>query len=680
MKKRLATLFSPGFPRRDIPRDDILGPPPRRWRRWLWRCVMLFVLITAGLLLQAVAEPSLRPPGLVLAGDDPVDAIHLETRVDIRVTGLIARVEVTQRFRNQTMDWREAVYVMPLPDGAAVHFAEIRIQDRRITAQIREREQAKRIYESAKREGRVTSLTEKERANLFTQSVANIPPGEVVSVVTRFDTLVDFDGAEYRLQLPTTLTRRYLPDSVADATRVSPPYSPDVRHEATFAVTLDVGGAVAGVGSPSHDIQVLAGRNDALVRVSAARVALDRDFRLHWRPVPSSLPGVAVFGERIDGHDYALVMVTPPSAEPETGLPREVVFIVDSSGSMKGEPMRHAKHGLSHAIMTRLGTEDRFNVIDFDSSYSALFPQSQLARPGTRARAVDFVEGLDADGGTEMAGPLEAALTAPPIPGYLRHVVFVTDGAVGNESELFELIHSRLGDARLFTVGIGSAPNSFFMRKAAAFGRGSHTRVARSDEVVARLGELFDDIRMPLAADVAIEFRGSAGVERYPDRLPALYTGKPLVLLARAEFLQGDVEVRGTVNGVPWIRRVPVEVREVTGGVGSAWARHKIEALLDRKRMGADPERIRGEVTDVALTHQLMSPYTSLVAVEHFASRRPGESLASARVANAVPAGQVVSMPQTATPARLLAMIGGLAMLVAVLMSAGGHLCGRRQS
>ena len=288
--------------------------------------------------------------------------------------------------------------------------------------------------------------------------------------------------------------------------------------------------------------------------------------------------------------------------------------------------------------------------------------------PDTLTQGARFIDGLEANGGTEMAAPLRAALGEQGRAGHLKHVVFMTDGAVSNEAELFGLIHEQLGESRLFTVGIGSAPNSYFMRKAAEFGRGTFTYVGDTREVGERVQDLFEKLSRPVARRVRVDWQGNAPPEFYPSRLPSLYAGEPLIVVGRSECMSGGVRVDADIAGDLWSREVPVVGVMPGAGIGALWAREKIADLEDQHHRGGDAEALRQQIVDVALAHQLISRFTSLVAVESWISRPPGQQAERGAVENRAPRGQTVAMPRTATHADLMLLLGFLAMVAALMV------------
>ncbi|MBN1239880.1 MAG: marine proteobacterial sortase target protein [Gammaproteobacteria bacterium] len=646
-----------------------------------------FVLL-ACLLLTALgaraAGPALPPDigaGMLLfrtdAGFD--QAAPLSTDVRIAVSGIVARVTVGQRFRNTGAEWTEAVYAFPLPDGAAVDRMSMRVGDRTVEGVIREKEQAERIYSEARESGQRASLVTETTPNLFTTSVANIAPGETIDVTIGYLDTARYDAGEFSLRFPMTLTPRYEPAKNAAAGTAPPPAPPSAPapaehvNEAALHVTLTPGVPVEEVVSRHHDVRVT--RHDASYRVETASptVAMDRDFVVAWRPRPGAAPTAAALTERVGDTSYALLMILPPADDRAfRAQPREVIYVVDTSGSMAGASMTQAKLALADAL-GRLSGGDRFNVFQFNSTTSSLYRLPTPWTAETHAQALRYVERLTADGGTEMAPAIQAALSQPVTPGYLRQVVFLTDGGVSNETELFRSIEHRLGDARLFTIGIGAAPNSYFMRKAARFGRGTYTHIGDANHVAERMEGLFAKLERVALTDVLVGWPDA--VEYYPQKVPDLYAGEPIVVTASLAAATAGVrgaplaaEVFGRVAGAPWSTSVTA-VAAPSPGIAALWARRRIEFLIDSRVAGIDESVIRRAVTDTALEHGLVSPYTSLVAVDLTPARSEAAALARRAVGNMLPAGTVLAhLPQAATPAALLRWLGMMVLAAAALL------------
>jgi len=611
------------------------------------------------------------PPGEVPA---------VRTDVRIRVTGPIARVAVTQEFHNPSAEWLEGVYVFPLPEGAAVDVMRLRVGTRVIEGQIREREEARQTYQQAQQAGKKASLLEQERPNIFTISVANVGPAEAVVVDIEYQEVVRYDQGEFRLRFPMVVGPRYVPGAdaeagapgtgwgvnttaVPDAERITPP----VRHPSegstnpvTLSVELDAGFPLRRLVSPYHTVVATpVSATQHSIALADTSVPADRDFELVWAPDPGKRPGAAVFTEWHEGEPYALVMLLPPAARDvtESRLPREVIFVIDTSGSMAGASIQQARLALEEALAA-LAPGDRFNVIEFNSRTRRLFPASVPAGPAEVERARRWVQSLEANGGTEMLPALRAALEGVDETGGVRQVVFVTDGLVGNEDQLFAYISRTLGRSRLFTVGIGAAPNGHFMTKAAQFGRGTYTYIGSPGEVGEKMGALFRKLEHPVLSDVVVSWGGD-DVETWPARVPDLYVGEPVVLLARlGRTASAELTVTGRRDVESWESKLDVAAGADETGVHKLWARKKIAGLMDRLREGADRDETRRAVVAVALQHHLVSSYTSLVAVDVTPTRPEGSSGRTANMPVALPAGMVHekvfgTLPKTATPAPL---------------------------
>jgi Ca-activated chloride channel family protein len=615
------------------------------------------------------------------------------TDVDVRVSGMVARARVRQVFRNPSADWYEGVYVFPLPENAAVDRLRIRIGERVIEGEIRERQAATAAYEQARASGRRAALLQEERPNLFTASVANIGPREEITVELEYQQTLRYDAGRYSLRVPTVAGPRYIPgsptaaplatgwapptDEVPDAPRITPPVLRPAEgarpvNPLSIRVVLDAGVPLATVASAYHAIDVRQGDGGRREIVLKDETFATRDFELGWSVAPDRAPRVALFTEKRGGRDYALLMLVPPTlAGAAPRLPREVIFVIDTSGSMHGASITQAKEALELAVR-RLDPADRFNVVEFNSYARPMFADARPATAENRERAVRWVRGLRAQGGTEMAAALGLALNSRESPDRVRQVVFLTDGAVGNEDSLFKLIAERLGDSRLFTVGIGSAPNSHFMTKAAQTGRGTFTYIGKVEEVKERMAGLFAKLESPVLKNVRVDWPGGESVETWPRRVPDLYLGEPIVVTAALDRTEGELVVSGMLGDAPWRMHLPMSRASEGEGMGVLWAREKVAALMDSRREGAAETDVRAHVIELATAHRLVTRYTSFVAVEQRHARLADAALKQAAVAINLPEGWSYDavfgeLPQGATDARLDALAGLLLLSLAAM-------------
>ena len=591
-------------------------------------------------------------------------AVALETGIEAEITGLVARIHVTQVFRNNEQDWAEAVYRFPLPEGAAVDRMRVEVGDRLLEGEIREKEQARREYQQAKDAGKVASLVEQQRANQFQTSLANIAAGQEIRVSISFLAQVDYRDGAYSLAIPMTFTPRWSAgDRGTGRLQHFISAADSDGHYLTLDIQLNSGLRLASVESRYHDIDIVPTPQGYQLSLVNPDTRSNRVFELVWTPEFGTAPESTLMSW--DGGDavYALLMLAPPLPEAIEPQPREVVFVIDTSGSMEGTSMEQARAALVQGL-SWLDPEDRFNLVEFNSDARLLFEESVPVMPWRLEQATEFIGELEANGGTNMAPALEMAMGLPEQDGLLRQIVFITDGSVGNERDLLQQIGERLGDSRLFTVSIGSAPNAWFMRKAAAVGRGSHTRVGQLDEVEAQMASLWARIENPAIQNLCVDWGMDA--EFYPEIIPDLYAGEPLWLYARLPHEPSEVLLCGELEGRYWETTAHVAPAGGSENIAMLWARSKIEALEDSRLFGIDADLVRGEVTELALAFGLLTRYTSLVAVDRTPVRPEGESIETRDVPNLLPAGSTFTtgFSQTATGWRMQLALSLVSLLV----------------
>lgn len=598
------------------------------------------MMLAAAFAVLATVDPDLAGAGELLRRTDagyeslPVESVE----VDLEIAGLLVRGTMTQRFLNPEPVVIEALYVFPVPERAAVDAMEMRIGERRIVAEVREREEARRTYEAAKAEGKKASLVEQHRPNLFRTSVANVNPGEKVEVVISWVEEAAWSDGAFSTAAPLTYTPRYTPPGAEPPPEDA--FAPPATIRARFAggLRLDL------VESPSHPIRVDTDGDATVATVEGSPVPATRDFVLRWAPVRAASPSATVYVEDRDDGRYALVLLVPPDddAPSSRGFPTATVFVLDVSGSMEGASLAQAKRALV-AALGRLRPGDLFEIVKFSSEWSAW--RGGFSPATDVDAAIAWVDGLVSEGGTEMVPAIRAGLglLARAPDGLERRLVLATDGAVGNETEAFDAVRADLGSARLHVVGIGAAPNRWLMRKLAETGRGACTFVSDIDDVGKEMDAFLSRIDRPVIADLALEWKGPVPLESFPATLPDLYAGEPLV--ASMRFPAGADEIgvrlsgrreRGLVETGVAVASAPAE-----SGVASRFARRKVEALVDSLQVGADEATVRAEVVDLGIRHHLVTPYTSLVAVEQVPTADPSAML-----------------PRTGTGERRLAHLG----------------------
>jgi len=693
---------NPGNPHRWHPQvSDTVGNRLarclRRQKKWSWMsvCCLLILSMHVPLALATsdfVASPDeLQSGGLLLRMQQGyVVATRLNTDIQIEANGLVARTSVRQTFRNDGTEWVEGVYVFPLPESAAVDRMKLHIGERFIEGEIREKEQAKKEYEQAKAAGKKASLVDQQRANLFTSAVANIAPGETVTVEIEYQQTLTYDEGTYSLRFPLTMTPRYIPGvpngdrkgsgwaadtaQVPDASLITPPIVAHADdHKVTLHAAVDAGMSLDFIASRYHPVDVEVTGTEYELSFADNDVPMDHDLELVWRPVPGSAPRALVFTETTGGDEYALVMLVPPEDgnAPAVIVPRELIFVIDTSGSMHGTSIEQARSALMLAL-DGLRPSDRFNVIQFNSVTHALFGRPVSASPINVQEAKRYVTQLRANGGTEMRPALERALGYVIDDNFFRQIIFITDGSVGNEEELFTLIEAELKTARLFTVGIGSAPNGWFMSKSAEYGRGTYTFISALHEVNEKMARLFRKLEQPQVTSVEVHWPKRLVVDTIPATIPDLYSGEPVIIrakLSRAARASDEIVVTGDSPGGAWRAELPLKTGKSSSGVAALWARAKIGELEDRQRRGEDPEIIRAAIVKTALAHHLVSKYTSLVAIDKTPVRPAAETLGKDQIPSLLPHGQsqqaIMGFAATATSAPMQRLTGFICLLLA---------------
>ena len=602
------------------------------------------------LLFKAVEEGKYVPAPLV------------GTDVDVTVSGPTARTRVTQHFFNPSDGWVEGVYMFPMPENSGVDTLRMVIGGRVIVGEVKEKEQAKEIYEQAKAEGKKASLLEQQRSNVFTNSVANIGPRETVVIQIEYQEAVKQTGGQFSLRVPLVVAPRYNPKPLVQTVdfdgqgyavtaqqkpgnepidapvldpRTNPPANP-----VTLAVHLQAGFPLGEVKSHHHPVLMeTVDDTTRTIRLNGA-VPADKDFELSWEARNGSAPQAGLFREKNAGDDYLLAFVTPPaSPAAEAPAPRDIVFVIDNSGSMGGTSMEQAKASLIYAL-GRLKPADRFNVVRFDDTMEELFTSPVPADRENVGKALAFVGRLQASGGTVMAPAMRAALRDDTGDrSRLRQVVFLTDGAISNENDLFDIVATELGRSRVFMVGIGSAPNSHLMTRASELGRGTYTYIGSTAQVEERMRVLFGKLERPAVTNLAVTF-SEKGSDVTPKILPDLYAGEPLTVAAKVTTASGTMTISGDIGNQPWTVTLPIDKAAEGKGISKVWARARISdaevgALLGKTSQAAADRRI----IELAMQHNLLTRLTSLVAVDKTPSRPEGTPLSRADVPLNLPAG-----------------------------------------
>ncbi len=597
----------------------------------------------------------------------PLPLEHTDVHAD--VAGFMASVQVTQTFVNPFDQTIEAVYVFPLPERAAIYGLTMKVGDRVIVGKVKEREEARRIYEQAKAEGKTAALLDQERPNIFTQSVANILPGEEIEVKISYVENLEYSHGEYEFVFPTVVGPRFIDgaavgksghgwsldtDQVPDGSRITPPLlKKGMRPGNDVSITLhiDAGMAIEKLHSPTHQVIIeRRGEEEAKVTLAPKDRIPNKDFVLRYQ-VAGKRPRLAFLTEKDERGGYFLLMLQPRLGDAQFEVaPREFVFVVDTSGSMHGFPLDQAKK-LMEKCLGSLGPNDTFQVIGFAGSANFLFPKPQKATPQNVRRAIQAVGQLHGGGGTRFLPALDLALNSPRDPGRSRVVLFISDGYIGNEAAIIKYLYSHLEGANLFALGVGSSVNRFLIEAMARVGQGEPFYLLPNGKAEALVQRFYEYVSRPSLTDIDVDWGDLDVHDLTPPYMADLFAERPLFVVGRYDDPgKGEVKITGRYAGRPYSETIQVALPAVNHGRGSGisylWARRKIATLMDRLYMDRSKrEEIKKEVLDIALRFNLMSKFTSFVAVDERV-RADGEAKT---VPVAVPLPQGVS--EQAAPA-----------------------------
>jgi Ca-activated chloride channel family protein len=595
---------------------------------------LLATILTAAALALSLAHPEPARAGtgaLDAVGKDgaPLGGCPLEhTDVQATVSGFVARVVVAQRFRSPFPDPVEAIYTFPLSERAAVDAMTMRVGDRVTLGQIKRRAEAREIYEDAKRTGRVASLLDEERPNVFTQAVANLMPGAEVEIRIEYVEPLAFESGSFELVFPTVVGPRFSPPGTKDADLVTPPITAEgtrAGHDIAISVDVDAGVPLRGVSSPLHAITVdRPSPTRARVRLEKRSEIPNRDFVLRYEVSAGELQSTSLAHRSGSGDGYvSLVLLPPERVTARAAAPKELIFVVDRSGSQMGAPLEKAKETMRY-ILDHMNPNDTFQVVDFGNTSNALFPAPQPASAEMRRQARAYIDALEANGGTMMAEAVERVCNMPADAHRLRVVTFMTDGYVGNDLEVLGLVQRLRATSRWFPFGTGNSVNRFLIDGMARLGGGEaeYVLLGEPGEEIGR--KFYERIASPVLTDVAIEWNGLEVIDVFPRAVSDVWAERPLVVHARYRRAgTGQVVLTGFRQGEPYRQAMTVLLPErepSNEAIASMWARAKVDDLttqdLAAMQSGTFPELLEKQIVDVALAHRLVTPFTSFVAVE----------------------------------------------------------------
>lgn len=542
------------------------------------------------------------------------------TRVKAEISGMMTRVTVTQDFANPFNEPIEAVYSFPLSQNGAVDSMTMKIGERTIKGAIMRRDEARKVYEQAKQEGKAASLLTQQRPNIFRQSVANIMPGNRITVELSYVETLKFDSGVFEFVFPMTIGERYLPVDSPSKSAVGPMINQTRPGDnISIEVSIDAGAPVGSISSPTHSITTtnLTSAN-ALIGLRGETTIPNKDFILRFDLAGKGFADSFLAHRAAKGGFFTLMLAPPAKLATEDITPKEIVFVLDTSGSMNGFPIEKAKEAIRLSL-DGLNPQDTFNLITFAGDTSVLFGEPVPATTENLEAAKKFLDARQGAGGTEMMSAIRAALDPTDSKEHLRIVCFMTDGLIGNEQQILAEIQKH-PKARIFSFGIGPSVNRFLLDKMAEEGKGEAEYVGPNDDGSAAAKRFFERVRTPLLTDISIDWNGLPVSDVMPTSFGDLFSAKPLVINGRySKGGKGTITLRGTAAGQDFSRRIDVTLPESEPGhdvLATLWARRQIDAIMSKKLSMPTPQEGVNRVTELGLEFKLLTSYTSFVAVE----------------------------------------------------------------
>ncbi|WP_051303579.1 marine proteobacterial sortase target protein [Psychromonas aquimarina] len=709
---------------------SLKGVDNNRRQQWLLLGRSLAAVLLICTSFSAAAEKP--QAGLVYQDSNGIsrEAPLLSTSVEMNVSGLINRVSVRQVFENDSAQWINAVYLFPLPENAAVDHLTMRIGRRVIVGEIKQKAEAQQIYKQAEREGKKAALVEQQRSNMFTTKAANIGPGEKLTIEIEYQHSVSYKSGLFSLRFPMAITPRYAPavnplsteerhsylaslfvtkDQEVQGERASQDWiwldkwqrwqdaaasyqlaeqtvsmiktaeDPDLLVD--IKINLHTPLPAADIQSPYHGLKIENREADfKVISLFDSAVPADRDFVLNWSLKQTEQAESSVFVQKKADDSgiekYGLVMMMPPAMQfiENARIAKEVILVIDISGSMSGTSIEQAKSALSFAV-DQLAENDTFNIIAFSDNSEFFAGNSLPVDSRSRMMAKSFISQLQAGGGTNMQAALNDALSEqrtvyPNEYKELRQILFITDASISNEEQLLTQIQRQLGTSRLFMVGIGSAPNHYFMKSSAQMGRGTYTSIADVNEVRSKMSALFAQLSAPVLRDIKLTWENGSEVDYWPKPITDLYQGEPLQVVMKMPQGKNRLQVSGlkVENGTTkkWSQVLMLDQPQNAAGIDILWAKEQIDSIELNRQLPASEKK--QQITALGLNHHIVTKHTSLVAVEQQVSRPLMLSSVDKQVKTHLPKGNTMRLPQTGLGSGLYLRIALMLLLSAAVL------------
>lgn len=609
------------------------------------RCTMLALMMMLVLSFQKVTGIYAAPlkggkgnsqsPYFFVQGNTKVDSFPLlKTNADVNISGISSEIKLTQVYKNNGKKTIEAIYVFPLGTHAAIHAMRMKIADRTVEANIEETAKAQKIYQTAKNEGKVASLLEQQRPNVFQMKVANIMPGDIVEVLVQYTEILVPENGTYEFIFPTVVGPRYTGNKKdAQNTKnnwTETPYLHEGKEPAYnfgISVNLKTGIPYSKVWSPSHKVNINeTAADEAHVTLASKKgKSGNKDFILRYNLQGNAIhTGLLLYpGQK---EKFFLLMLEPPkNVDAAMVPPREYVFILDVSGSMDGFPLEISKTLIKN-IVGNLREKDYFNILFFAGGSDVLSPYPLQATVKNKKKAISMVMSQNGGGGTEILDALKRALSLKKKKGLSRIIVTATDGYVDVEKEAFDLIRNNLNQANFFAFGIGSSVNRYLIEGMARAGKGEPFVATNQKEAEDAADKFIEYVKHPLLTDINVSFDGFDAYEIEPPSMPDLFAKRPLVLFGKYKNASGKIKVSGKTASGSYEKVVTVSAameEKNNEALKYLWAREKIARLSDYGKLGVS---VAKDVTALGLKYHLMTEYTSFVAVDKIV-RKTGEAV-----------------------------------------------------
>ena len=595
-----------------------------------------------------------------IKGTDRYEVIpRLETNVSIDIQGMVASTIMDQVFVNTSDKPIEAEYVFPLNNNCAIYDMFFIIDDRIISSKIEEKKEATKQYQEAKKDGKKASILTQERPNIFSQAIANIMPDDSIRIRIKYVEPIAYEDGEFEFRLPLAITPRFGEESsavniskgvkrvssiVSDKSKINPVYMNQAVNNGrgvAIDITLDAGIEIINA-TASHPIsKTIINKSKMSISLKNERIIADQDFIFKYKIEKKDEPQIATFISEMDGEDYYMIQAIPPKPKKNKNrIPKEMTFVIDVSSSMLGNNMMYAKSALLESL-NALGEDDYFNIIQFNNGFDYYRASPITATKDNIEDGKNYVSNLYANGGTHALPALEWAMNEPKQENTMKMIVFITDGAVGYEDAVFQSINHYLGNSRIFSIAIGSAPNSFLLEKIAQLSRGTHTYIKNNNDIMSQMSNLLNKINNPILSDIKITLDKDA--DYYPNPIKDLYHNEPLIVFGKSDKINNKIKIEAQTARGKYKKTIKIKKRKIKEhkSIPVLWGRKKIDFLMNQYRLnGATSSKtkddLKKEIVSISKKYNVLSKFTSFIAIENIISNYSGE-LFSTNVPSEIP-------------------------------------------